>query len=279
MQGYQSPGEMQEHGACRSTLRRREDRGRYTPTGMHNGNAPSDTLESRAAKTALFDALAEMAKAMSTGRRIEIIDLLAQGERSVDTIAAEIGQSLANTSHHLRFLAQAGLVLSRREGTYVYYRLASVEVEELWLALRRTAEAQRADLPRLITAYVGPSDDSQVVDQAELLHRLQHGSVTILDVRPEAEYRAGHIPGARSFPYRQISEELCDLPSDGEIIAYCRGPYCVFAPDVVRFLRSKGIFAKRLRDGFPEWRRAGLPIAFGAETGKIPLDVEHTGMD
>lgn len=229
---------------------------------------------SRAAKTALFDALAEMAKALSTGRRIEIIDLLAQGERSVDAVAAEIGQSLANTSHHLRSLAQAGLVLSRREGTYVYYRLASVEVEELWLALRRTAEAQRAELPRLITAYVGPLDDSQVVEHAELLNRLQQGSVTILDVRPEAEYRAGHIPGARSLPYRELSEDLRDLPSDGEIIAYCRGPYCVFAPDVVRFLRSRGIPARRLRDGFPEWRRAGLPVAFGADVGTIPFETE-----
>ncbi|WP_298349582.1 metalloregulator ArsR/SmtB family transcription factor [Ferrimicrobium sp.] len=264
-------------GPCRLTLRESDGRSRYTPIGMHDGDASTNTPGSRAAKTALFDALAEMAKAMSTGRRIEIIDLLAQGERSVDALAAEIGQSLANTSHHLRSLAQAGLVLSRREGTYVYYRLASVEVEELWLALRRTAEARLADLPRLITAYVGPSDDSQVVEYAELLNQLQHGSITLLDVRPEAEYRAGHIPGARSLPYRELSEELHDIPSDGEIVAYCRGPYCVFAPDVVRFLRSRGILAKRLRDGFPEWRRAGLPVAFGVEAGMIPSDAEHTG--
>ncbi len=252
---------------------------RYTPTIMHDNYGQVGVPGSRVAKTALFDALAEIAKAMSTGRRVEIIDLLAQGERSVDAIATEIGQSLANTSHHLRSLAQAGLVCSRREGTYIYYRLASTEVEELWSALRKTAEAQRSDLPQLITAYVGPPDESSVVEQVELLNHLQHGSVTVLDVRPEAEYRAGHIPGALSLPYREFKEDLRDLPADGEIIAYCRGPYCVFAPDVVRFLRNKGIKANRLRDGFPEWRRAGLPVALGVEAGQISSDYKFTELD
>ncbi len=227
---------------------------------------------SRVAKTKLFDALGEIAKALSTGRRVEIIDLLAQGERSVYEVAAEIDQSLANTSHHLRSLANAGLVRSRRDGTHIYYRLAGIEVEVLWSALRSTAESERADFPQLVTAYVGPAGQYPIVDHSELLGRLKDGSVTLLDVRPEAEYRAGHISGARSLPYREVEARLASLPTKGEIIAYCRGPYCVFAPHVVRFLRSKGIAASRLKDGFPEWRLAGLPVTVGSDVGLIPAE-------
>jgi len=230
----------------------------------------SDAPGTRAAKAALFDALAEVAGALSAGRRVEIVDLLAQGERSVDEVAGEIGQSMANASHHLRALARAGVVRSRREGTRIYYRLAGVEVEELWSALRKVAAADRDDLGRLAAAYLGPVEDLEVIGREELLERLRVGSVSVLDVRPVREYRAGHIPGARSVPLDQLHAALGELPADIAVVAYCRGPYCVFAPAAVRALRSAGFVAKRMEDGFPEWRRAGLPVALGDDPGGLP---------
>jgi rhodanese-related sulfurtransferase len=224
----------------------------------------------RAAKEALFDALAEVARALSAGRRVEIVDLLAQGERSVDEVAGEIGQTMANASHHLRALARAGLARSRREGTRIYYRLAGEEVEDLWSALRKLAAAERDDLGRLASAYLGPLEDLELVGRAELLERLRAGAVTVLDVRPLTEYRAGHIPGARSAPLYELHTVLGELPEDIDIVAYCRGPYCVFAPAAVRALRSAGFAAKRMEDGFPEWRRAGLPVAVGDDPGELP---------
>ncbi len=221
------------------------------------------------AKAALFDALAEVAGALSAGRRVEIVDLLAQGERSVDEVAGETGQSLANASHHLRALARGGLVRSRREATRIYYRLAGVEVEELWAALRKVADAERDDLGRLIGTYLGPVQDLEIVGRSELLERLQTGAVIVLDVRPVAEYRAGHIPGARSVPLDELGAALGELPMDLEVVAYCRGPYCVFAPAAVRALRRAGFVAERLEEGFPEWRRAGLPVAVGDEPGQL----------
>lgn len=223
----------------------------------------------REAKAALFDALAEVAGALSSGRRVEIVDLLAQGERSVDEVAVEIGQSMANASHHLRALARAGLVRSHREGTRIYYRLASVEVEELWAALRQVAAVDRDDLGRLAGAYLGPVADLEVIGREELLERLRAGSVHVLDVRPVREYRAGHIPGARSVPLDELHTALGELPADIDVVAYCRGPYCVFAPAAVRALRSAGFVAKRMEDGFPEWRRAGLPVAVGDDPGQL----------
>jgi len=224
---------------------------------------------SRVAKAALFDTLAEVAGALSAGRRVEIVDLLAQSERSVDEVAGETGQSLANASHHLRALARSGLVRSRREATRIYYRLAGVEVEELWAALRNVAEAERDDLGRLAGAYLSPIDDLEVVSRSELLERLKAGAVTVLDVRPVAEYHAGHIPGARSVPLGDLGAALGELPAGLEVVAYCRGPYCVFAPAAVRALRSAGFAAERLEDGFPEWRRAGLPVAVGDKPGQL----------
>jgi len=224
----------------------------------------------RAAKAALFDALAEVAGALSAGRRVEIVDLLAQGERSVDEVAGEIGQRMANASHHLRALARAGLVRSRREGTRIYYRLAGPEVEELWAALRTVAEAERDDLGRLANAYLGPVEDLEVVGPAALLERLRAGAVTVLDVRPVAEYRAGHIPGSRAVPLEDLEAVLGELPADIDVVAYCRGPYCVFAPAAVRALRAAGFTAHRMEDGFPEWRRAGLPVAVGDDPGELP---------
>jgi rhodanese-related sulfurtransferase/DNA-binding HxlR family transcriptional regulator len=218
----------------------------------------------RAAKDALFEGFAEVAKALGSGRRAEIVDLLAQGERSVEEVAAELDQSVANTSHHLRALARAGLVTTRRDGTRIHYRLASERVAELWSAVRDVAESHVAGLDRLAAAYLGDRDGIEVVNRKELAARIKQGLVVVLDVRPPAEFTAGHIAGARSVPIGELRRQLKALPSDAEVVAYCRGPYCVYADDAVRELARRGFKAARLQDGFPEWRRAGLPVASGA---------------
>jgi rhodanese-related sulfurtransferase len=215
----------------------------------------------RAAKDALFEGFAEVAKALASGRRSEMVDVLAQGERSVEEVAGEIDQSVANTSHHLRALARAGLVTTRRDGTRIFYALASERVAELWAAVRAVAEAHVAGLEKLAAAYLGDRDGIEVVDRAELASRLDQGTVVLLDVRPEPEFDAGHIAGARSVPIGELRKHLEAIPSDIDVVAYCRGPYCVYADDAVRELNRNGYRARRLVDGFPEWRRAGLPVA------------------
>ena len=220
-------------------------------------------MADRAAKDALFDGFADVAKALASGRRTEIVDLLAQGERSVDEIAEEIHQSVANTSHHLRAMARAGLLSTRRDGTRIYYRLASERVGELWSALRDVAAEHVAGLQRLADAYLGKREGVDVVDRNELAARLRRREVLVLDVRPEAEYAAGHIAGARSVPITELRRHLRVLPQDADVVAYCRGPYCVYADDAVRELNRRGFRARRLIDGFPEWKRAGLPVAAG----------------
>lgn len=217
----------------------------------------------RGAKDALFDGFAEIAKALASGRRTEIVDLLAQGERPVDEIAEEIGQSVANTSHHLRAMARAGLLATRRDGTRIFYRLASERVGELWSALRDVASDHVAGLERLAAAYLGDRDEVETVDRPELMARLERGEVLVLDVRPRHEYAAGHIAGAQSMPVPELRRHLRVLPKDSEVVAYCRGPYCIYADDAVRELNRRGFRARRLIDGFPEWKRAGLPVAAG----------------
>jgi rhodanese-related sulfurtransferase len=217
----------------------------------------------RAAKDALFAAFAEVASALGSGRRAEIVDLLAQGERSVDEVAGEIGQSVANTSHHLRTMARAGLVDSRRAGTRIYYRLAGEHVQQLWAAVRAVAEERPAGLDRLAQAYLGDRSELEAVDRPTLVEWMRRGRVLVLDVRPTAEFAAGHIAGARSVPIDELHQQLRSLPDDTEIVAYCRGPYCVYADEVVRELRERGFRAARLEEGFPEWRRAGLPVSVG----------------
>jgi rhodanese-related sulfurtransferase/DNA-binding MarR family transcriptional regulator len=212
------------------------------------------------AKVALFDALASVAQALGSGRRAEIVDLLAQGERSVEEIAHEISQSVANTSQHLQVLSRAGLVRTRREGTRVFYRLASERVGDLWAAVREIAVHQVAEVSVLAGEYLGDRDEVEQVSAAELEQRLARGDVVVLDVRPEPEYRAGHIGGARSAPLPELASLALKLPRRREIVAYCRGPYCVYADDAVRLLRARGMKARRLDVGFPEWRRAGLPV-------------------
>ena len=217
----------------------------------------------RAAKDALFDAFAEVAKALASGRRAEIVDVLAQGERSVEQIAAEIDQSVANTSHHLRAMARAGVLRTRREGTRIVYMLASDRIGDIWAAMRDIAAEHVAGINELADAYVGDRSALEPVSRHELEARLKAGDVVVLDVRPAVEYEAGHIPGARSVPVGEL-RRLRSLAKDTEIVAYCRGPYCVYADEAVRQLRRRGFAAKRLEDGYPEWKRAGLPIAVGA---------------
>jgi rhodanese-related sulfurtransferase len=217
----------------------------------------------RHAKDALFDAFAEVAKALASGRRAEIVDVLAQGERSVEEVADELGQSVANTSHHLRALARAGLVRTRRDGTRIFYGLASERVSSLWAAMRDVAGEHVAGIERLAEAYLGDRNGFEAITREELAARLHRGDLVVLDVRPETEFRAGHIAGARSVPIGELRRSLRSLPKGTEVVAYCRGPYCVYADDAVRELRRLGRNARRLEDGFPEWRRAGLPVASG----------------
>jgi len=215
----------------------------------------------RAAKMALFDAFARAAKALASGRRLELVDVLANGERTVEALAGEAALSVANTSQHLQVLRQAGLVTSRREGNSIHYRLAAPEVFELWRALRALAGARLAEVERVAAAYLGGRDQLEPVTRQELARRLQDGDdLVVLDVRPAAEHAAGHLPGAVSIPVEELRRRLAELPRDREIVAYCRGPYCAFAHEAVAVLREEGFTARRLEDGLPEWQAAGLAV-------------------
>src|SRR5262245_26123075 len=221
-------------------------------------------VRSDASKVRLFDGFAVVGKALSSGRRLELLDVLAQGPRSVEPLAAEIGQSVANTSSHLQVLLRAGLVSTERDGNRVVYRLAGEEVEVLWAALRATSESHAAALDRLAADYLGDRSELQTVTRAELAERLRHEPrPVVLDVRPAAEFLAGHLPGAVSVPPDELAGRVQRLPKDSDVVAYCRGPYCIYADAAVRALRRRGLRAVRLEDGFPEWRRAGLPVAAG----------------
>lgn len=221
----------------------------------------------REAKDALFNGFARIAAALGAGRRAEIVEVLAQGERTVEQVAEAIEQSMANTSHHLRTLARAGLVTSRREGTYVHYRLASDKVVDVWLAIRELAAEQLDGIEQLARDYLGDRDDLEPIGRQELQERLRAGDVVLIDVRPEVEYAAGHIPGAISVPPDRIDEVLAELPDDLEIIAYCRGPFCVYADDAARRLSDQGRRVRRFEEGVPEWRRTGGPIETVARPG------------
>ncbi len=221
-------------------------------------------MSGRAEKTALYDAFAAAAKALASGRRAELVDVLAQGERSVEETAGEIGQSVANTSQHLQVLARAGLVMSRREGNRVLYRLAGPAVETLWAGLRAVAAEHVAGLDRLAAAYLGDRTGLEQVTRKDLARRLGKAGTVVWDVRPTAEYMAGHVPGAVSVPPDEVRRRLREVPADTEVVAYCRGPYCVYADEAVRRLVRTGRRARRLEDGFPVWRRDGLPVVVGA---------------
>lgn len=217
-------------------------------------------MSQRADKDALFDALASVARALGNGRRAELVDVLAQGERRVEDLAAEIGQSVANTSQHLQVLLRAGLVRTRREGTRIYYALASPAVAELWRGMRGVAAGHVGAMEDLVRAYLGDRTDLAVVSREELLERMRTGDVVVLDVRPPAEYAAGHLPQAINVPPDEIEERLRRLPPGHSVVAYCRGPLCAYADAAVRRLTAAGRPAARLVDGLPEWAAAGLPL-------------------
>ncbi|HEY3016447.1 MAG TPA: metalloregulator ArsR/SmtB family transcription factor [Nocardioides sp.] len=217
-------------------------------------------MPNHGAKAALYDALAESAKALANGRRAELVDVLVQGERSVEELAQEIDQTVANTSQHLQRLLRSGLVESRREGTRIYYSLSSPLVGDLWRTMRRTAEEHVAGLEQLAADYLGDRSKLRSITRDDLRARLRDGDVVVLDVRPEAEYAAGHIRGAISIPIHDLRSRLGDIPDGAEVVAYCRGPYCVYADDAVRMLSGTSVTAARLEDGFPEWAEARLPV-------------------
>jgi rhodanese-related sulfurtransferase/DNA-binding transcriptional ArsR family regulator len=217
-------------------------------------------------KKSLYGLFARIGKALSSPHRLEILELLAQGERTVDSLATEMDLSLANTSQHLQALRQATLVDSRKEGLFAFYRLSDPAVFDLSRAIRTVAEHKLADLERLVRDHFGDRSDAEPVEMDELLKRLRSKNVVVLDTRPPNEYAAGHIAGALSVPVDDLQKQLRQLPKEREYVAYCRGPYCVYADRAVEILTSHGRRARRLREGFPEWRAAGLPIESGHET-------------
>jgi rhodanese-related sulfurtransferase/DNA-binding transcriptional ArsR family regulator len=217
-------------------------------------------MSSPSPKRDLFQQLARIGTALSSGTRLEFVELLAQGERSVDQLATLTGVSVANTSQHLQKLRQAGLVVGRKEGQFVFYRLAGDEVVRLLAALGQVGEAYVAEVERIVRLYLASKDEMEPVPAKELLDRVRKGLVTVLDVRPPEEFAAGHLPGAVNIPIQELEKRLGELPKRKEVIAYCRGPYCLMSYDAVGLLRKRGLKARRLEDGLPEWRVAGLPV-------------------
>jgi rhodanese-related sulfurtransferase/DNA-binding transcriptional ArsR family regulator len=216
-------------------------------------------MSSENPKRTLFAHFAETAKALGHGRRLEILELLAQGERSVEGLAERVGVSMANASQHLRLMRRTGLLASRRDGKRIFYRLSDLSVLELTAALHRVAERHVADVRDVIGGYFHERDALEPVSRKQLTQRLRDGLVTVLDVRPEDEYAAGHVPKAINIPLRELTRRLRQLPKNREVVAYCRGPYCVLAFEAVAILRERGFKVRRLEDGYPEWKAAGLP--------------------
>jgi rhodanese-related sulfurtransferase/biotin operon repressor len=212
-------------------------------------------------KREVFENLARIGTALSSAVRLDLLELLAQGERSVDELAALTGATVANASQHLQKLKQVGLIVGRKEAQFVKYRLAGDEVIALFNALGAAGQAYLADVDRIVRLYFTANDEMETVAAAELLQRAKKGLVTVLDVRPREEFAAGHVPGAINIPIRELEKRLAELPKRKEVVAYCRGPYCLMSYDAVHLLRKKGLKARRLQDGLPEWRLAGLPTA------------------
>jgi rhodanese-related sulfurtransferase/DNA-binding transcriptional ArsR family regulator len=221
-------------------------------------------MRGRDFKNAVFAHFAQIAAAFGSPKRIELIDVLAQGERNVETLARETGLSIANASRHLQVLKGTSLVASRKDGQHVFYRLADALVLDGYRVLQALAEARRADVGRLVREYYGSADGLEPVERDELLRRARARQVLVLDVRPREEYAAGHIAGAVSLPLTELRRRLDQLPRSKRIVAYCRGPYCVLAAEAVHLLREQGFDALRLREGYPEWHDAGLPVETGA---------------
>lgn len=216
-------------------------------------------------KDGLYEQFARIGKAVAHPKRIELLDVLCQGERSVEVLAAAVAATVVNTSAHLRVLREARLVATRKEGTRVFYRLADDAVCEFYFSLRDLASDRYAEVDRIVRDFFDARDELEPVNRDELLSRVSEGAIIVLDVRPREEYEAGHISGAVSVPLADLKGRMASLPRGAEVVAYCRGPYCVLAPQALEMLRKRGFTARRLEDGFPEWRRAGLPVATGGE--------------
>jgi rhodanese-related sulfurtransferase len=214
----------------------------------------------RAFKVALYEQFARITKALASGRRLEIIDVLAQGERTVEQLAQETGMSIANVSQHLKVLRAAQLVDIRRKGLFAFHRLSDQRVFRTWQAIRDLGQARLADLERVVDAYLGNRKALQAVTAQDLVERMKKPGLVILDVRPDQEYRAGHIRGARSIPVAELKARLKEVPRSAEVVAYCRGPYCVFADEAVELLHAQGYKARRLALGLPDWKAMGLPV-------------------
>lgn len=227
----------------------------------------------RAFKERLYAQFARLGKALASPARLEILDLLAQGERSVEELAREAGLSVANASAHLHVLAGAQLVVSRKAGLRVHYRLADPSVYRLWAALREAGSTQLAEIDRLVGMYLHDRQALEPLSRDDLLARLSDGDTVVLDVRPTREYQQGHVAGARSIPVDELEARLGELDLQREVVAYCRGPYCVFADEAVALLRAHGLRAHRYVDGFPEWAAAGLPVAAGDASAATPSPV------
>lgn len=214
-------------------------------------------------KLSMLEQFATVAKALSNAHRLDLLELLAQGERSVDGLASAAGLSLANASQHLQVLRRVGLVTARKVGVQVLYSLSDDDVLTLLAALRHTAERHVAEVDRLVRGYFHRKDELEPVSRDALMARLREGTVTVLDVRPPEEFASGHVPGSVNIPLKDLKRRLDELPHGQEVVAYCRGPYCVLAFEAVAALRAQGRRARRLEDGFPEWRTAGLPVEVG----------------
>ncbi len=221
-------------------------------------------MSSESPKRALVSQFAAVAKALGHAHRLELLEFIAQGERSVESVAAVAGLKIGNASQHLQQLRRAGLLTARRDGKHVFYSLSDDSVLDALAALRRVAERNVAEAQRVIGGYFRERDSLEPVSRDELLDRMRDGLLTLIDVRPEDEFAAGHLPGALNIPPRQLERRLASLPPDQEVIAYCRGPYCVLSFEAVAALRQRGFNARRLEDGYPEWRAAGLPVESAA---------------
>ncbi len=239
-------------------------------------------MGSRAFKDSLYAEFAVLGKALANPHRLEILDLLGQGERSVEELAREASLTLANASAHLQVLRQARLVEGEKRGLKVVYRLSAPEVFELWRTLRDVGSARLAEIDRLVDNYLTDRDGLEAVDKEELFHLMADEAVVVIDTRPEVEYEQGHIPNARSVPVEKLKRQLDELPRDMEVVAYCRGPYCVYSDEAVQLLHRNGFKARRLDEGFPEWRAAGYPIeaedGSGSRSAMQRSEVPQEGM-